>query len=82
VKVNEKPTNAVILQCIDTRHSPTCFGNIKCHNQGGNHDPADVGAQCYRNLKDRLNALLGTIICLCMVQRGHWWKLFIDYSQF
>jgi hypothetical protein len=56
--------DAVILQCIDTGHSPTCFGNIKYHNQGGNHDPADVGAQCCRNLKDRLNALLRTIRCI------------------
>jgi hypothetical protein len=49
----KKPTNALILQCIDTRHSPTCFGTLKWHHQGVNHDPADIGAQCCRNLKDR-----------------------------
>jgi hypothetical protein len=49
LKVNEKPTNAVILQCIDTRHSPIYFGTLKCHHQGVNHDPAEIGAQCCRN---------------------------------
>jgi hypothetical protein len=49
LKVNEKTTNAVILRCIDTRHSPTCFGTLKCHHQGVNHDPAEIGAQCCRN---------------------------------
>jgi hypothetical protein len=36
----KKPTNAVILQC---------FGNLKCHHQGVNHDPAETGSQCCRN---------------------------------
>jgi hypothetical protein len=45
----EKPTNALILQYIDTRHSPTCFGTLKCHDQGANHDPAEIGTQCHRN---------------------------------
>jgi hypothetical protein len=43
------PTNAVILQRIDTRYSPTCFGTLKCHHQGVNQDPAEIGAQCCRN---------------------------------
>jgi hypothetical protein len=42
----KKPKNEIILQCIDIRHSPTCFGTLKCHNQGVNHDPAEKGAQC------------------------------------
>jgi hypothetical protein len=40
----KKPTNSVILQCIDTRHSPTCFGTLKCHHQEVNHHPAEIGA--------------------------------------
>jgi hypothetical protein len=43
IKFNENPTNAVILQFIDTRHSPTCFGTLKCHNQGIKRDPAEIG---------------------------------------
>jgi hypothetical protein len=50
LSVNEKTTHAVILQCSDTRRSPTCFCTLKCtHHQGINHDPAEIGAQCYRN---------------------------------
>jgi hypothetical protein len=45
LKVNEKQTNALIFQYIDTRHSSTCSGILKYHNQGGNHDPAEIGAQ-------------------------------------
>jgi hypothetical protein len=40
------PTNALIIQCIDTEHIPTCFGTLKCHHQGVKHDPAEIGAQC------------------------------------
>jgi hypothetical protein len=47
--VIEKPTYALILQCNDTRHSRTCFGTLKCHHQGVNYDPAEIGAQCCRN---------------------------------
>jgi hypothetical protein len=47
--VNNKLTNTLIPQYIDTRHSPTCFGTLKCHHQGINHDPAEIGAQCRRN---------------------------------
>jgi hypothetical protein len=47
--VNKKPTNALILQCSDTRHFPTCFGTLKYHHQEVNHDPAEIGAQCCRN---------------------------------
>jgi hypothetical protein len=43
--VNEKPRNALIIQCIGTQHSPTCFGTLKCHHQGVKHDPAEIGAQ-------------------------------------
>jgi hypothetical protein len=46
LKVNEKPTNALIIQCIGTQYSPTCFRTLKCHNQGVKHDPAEIGAQC------------------------------------
>jgi hypothetical protein len=41
LKVNVKTTtNALILQCTDTRHSPTCFGTLKCLYQAVNHAPA------------------------------------------
>jgi hypothetical protein len=43
------PTNAIILQCTDTRQSTTCFGTLKYHHQGDNHDPAEIIAQCFRN---------------------------------
>jgi hypothetical protein len=42
----KKPTNASIIQCIDTQYSPTCFGILECHHQGVKHDPAEIGAQC------------------------------------
>jgi hypothetical protein len=45
-EVNEKPTNALIIQCIGTAYSPTCFGTLKCHHQGVKHDLAEIGAQC------------------------------------
>jgi hypothetical protein len=44
--MNEKPTNALIIQCIGTQYSPTCFGTLKCHHQGVKDDPAEIGAQC------------------------------------
>jgi hypothetical protein len=46
VMVNEKPTDALTIQCIGTRYSLTCFGTLKCHHQGVKHDPAEIGAQC------------------------------------
>jgi hypothetical protein len=45
LKVNEKPTNALIIQCIGTQYSPACFGTLKCHHQGVKHDPAETDAQ-------------------------------------
>jgi hypothetical protein len=44
--VNKKPTNALIIQCIGTQYSSTCFGTSKCHNQGVKHNPAEIGAHC------------------------------------
>jgi hypothetical protein len=44
--VNEKPTNALIIQSIGAQYSPTCFGTLKCHHQGFKHNPAEIGAQC------------------------------------
>jgi hypothetical protein len=44
LKVNEKVTNALIIQCIGTQYSPTCFGTLKCHHQGVKHDPVETGA--------------------------------------
>jgi hypothetical protein len=66
LKVNEKPTNALIIQCIGTQHSysPTCFGNLKCHNQGVKYDPAEIGAQ-YRG-KQRRMGTLGTYLSRIM----------------
>jgi hypothetical protein len=40
LKVNEKQTNALTIQYIGTQYSPTCFGILKCHNQGVKSDPA------------------------------------------
>jgi hypothetical protein len=40
--VNEKPTNALIIHCIGTQYSPTCFGTLKCHHQGVKYDPAEM----------------------------------------
>jgi hypothetical protein len=54
----KKPTTAVIFHCIDTGHSAACFGTSKCHHQGVNHDPAEIGAQCCRNQKDRLKYIV------------------------
>jgi hypothetical protein len=48
LKVNEKPTNALIIQCIGTQYSATCFGTLKCHRQGVKHGPDEIGAQCRR----------------------------------
>jgi hypothetical protein len=44
--VNEKPTNALIIQSIGAQYSPTCFGTLKCHHHGFKHNPAEIGAQC------------------------------------
>jgi hypothetical protein len=54
--VNEKPTNALIIQCIDTQKSPTCFGTLKCHHQEIKYDPAEIGAQC-RGKQRRIEAI-------------------------
>jgi hypothetical protein len=57
LKVNEKPTNALIIQCIGTQYSPTCFGTLKCH-QEVKYDFAGIGAQCRGNQKS-----MGTVYC-------------------
>jgi hypothetical protein len=41
--MNEKPTNALIIECICTQYFPTCFVTLKCHHQGVKHDPAEIG---------------------------------------
>jgi hypothetical protein len=56
LKGNEKPTNALVIQCIGTQYSPTCFGTLKCHHQGVKHDPAKLGAQC-REKQRRMGAV-------------------------
>jgi hypothetical protein len=76
--VNKKPTNALILQYIDTIHSPTCFGTLKCHHQGVNHDPAEIGAQCRRNLKDRVKYISNNYKIYVIIQGGPWWRLLIQ----
>jgi hypothetical protein len=43
LEVNEKPTNALIIQCTDTQHSHTCFDTLECHHQGAQHDAAETG---------------------------------------
>jgi hypothetical protein len=45
-KMNEELTNALIIHCIGTQYSPTYFGTLKFRNQGVEHDPAEIGAQC------------------------------------
>jgi hypothetical protein len=49
LKVNEKPTSALIIHCIGTQYSPTCFGTLKCHHRELKHDPAGIGTQCRGN---------------------------------
>jgi hypothetical protein len=56
LQVNQKPTNALIIQCISSQYSPTCFGTLKFHNQGVKHDPAEIGAQC-RGKHSRMGAV-------------------------
>jgi hypothetical protein len=46
LKVSKNLINALIIQCIGNQYSPTCFDTLKCHHQGVNHDPAEIGAQC------------------------------------
>jgi hypothetical protein len=38
LKVNENPTNALIIHCIGTQYSPTRYGILECHHQGEKHD--------------------------------------------
>jgi hypothetical protein len=57
IMVKGKPTNALTIQCAGTQHSATCFGTLKCHIQGVNHDPAEIGVQCRRNIKDWLKCI-------------------------
>jgi hypothetical protein len=54
--VSEKPTNALIIQCIGTQYSSTCFGSLKCQHQGVKNDPAEIGAQC-RGKQRRMGAV-------------------------
>jgi hypothetical protein len=56
LEVNEKPTNALIIQCVGTQYSPTCFGTLKCHHQGVKYDPAEIGTQC-RGKQRRMGAV-------------------------
>jgi hypothetical protein len=54
--VNQNTTNVLIIQCIGTQYSPTCFGTLKCHHQGVKHDSADLRAQC-RGKQRRMGAV-------------------------
>jgi hypothetical protein len=49
LKVNEKPTNSLAIQCTVTQYSPTRFDTLKCHHHGVKHDPAERGAPCHGN---------------------------------
>jgi hypothetical protein len=75
-ELNKKLTSPLIIQCIDTRHSPTRFGTLKCHNQGDNYDPVEIGAQCRRNLKDKLKYISNHYKMYSVVQGVHWWSLY------
>jgi hypothetical protein len=66
-KANKKPTNALIIQCIATQYSSTCFGTLKCHHQGVKHDPAEIGAQ-RRGKQRRMGAVY------CNRRRDGWEK--------
>jgi hypothetical protein len=79
----KKPTNSVIVPCSDAPHSPICFGTLKCHNQGDSNDPAEIGAQCCRNLKDRLKYMIKKHRMYINVhKRAHWWELFMITHNF
>jgi hypothetical protein len=73
LKVNEKPTNALIIQCISSHYSPKCFGTLRCHHQGVKHGPAEIGVQCHE--KQRMMEAVphrGVWFCcvfLCMCAR-------------
>jgi hypothetical protein len=56
----KKQKNVLIRQCtcIDSLHSDTCFGTLKCHYQEVNHDPAEIDVQCCRNVNDRLKYIV------------------------
>jgi hypothetical protein len=56
LKVNENPTNALIIQCIGIQYSATRFGILKCHYQGIKYDTAEIGAQC-RGKQRRMEAV-------------------------
>jgi hypothetical protein len=60
--VNQKPANALIIQCIGTQHSPTCFGTLKCHHKGVKRDHAEIGAQC-RGKQRKMGALYCNTWC-------------------
>jgi hypothetical protein len=78
----KKPTNPVILHYVDTRHSRTCFGTIKCHYQGLNHDPAEIDAQCCRNLKGRLKHIIKNHKTYINGTKGALVGIIDCYSQF
>jgi hypothetical protein len=50
LKVYEKPTNALIIQCIGTQYSPIYFGTLKYHYQGVKHDHDEIGAETCRRI--------------------------------
>jgi hypothetical protein len=56
LKVNEKPKNALYIQCIRTQYFRTCFGILKCYHQGVKHDLAEIGAQ-FRGKRRRMGAV-------------------------
>jgi hypothetical protein len=56
LKVSEKPTTELIIQCIGIQYSPTCFGTLRCHHQEVKHDPTEIGAQC-RGKQRRMGAV-------------------------
>jgi hypothetical protein len=56
-EVNKEPTNTLIIRCISTHYSPTCFGILGCHHQGDICDPTEMCAQCSRKQK-KLGAVI------------------------
>jgi hypothetical protein len=63
--VNEKPTNALLIRCVSTQYSPTCFGILGRHHQGDICDTTEMCAQ-YRRKQRKMGAVYCTR-CDCPV---------------
>jgi hypothetical protein len=71
LKVNEKPTNALMIQCIGIQYSLTCHGTLKCHHRGVKHDTAEKGAQCRAFVGFSFTRKQACCILRCDFRLGH-----------